>query len=112
MGALALAVHHDPRTLPKIHLSLGSRLDLHPHKRDRLRLPQMPDESFDGLVAARETVVTNQVLINALSTQPPPQPPLQSAAKVAGKGSGDRRRTRRSKWLVLNLGTVQSRGAK
>src|SRR5580698_905219 len=68
--ALAFAVHHDPSPLSKIHLSLGSRLHLHPHKRDRLCLPQMPDESFDGLVAARETVITNQVLINALSTQP------------------------------------------
>src|SRR5271154_7438005 len=70
MGTLAFAVHHDPCALSKIHLGLGSRLHLHPHKGDRLRLPQMPDESFDGLVAARETVITNQVLINALSTQP------------------------------------------
>jgi len=72
MGALAFAVHHHPRTLSKIHLGLGSRFHLHPHKRDRLGLPQMPHESFDGLITARETVVTNQVLINALGAQPHP----------------------------------------
>jgi hypothetical protein len=72
LGALAFAVHHDPRTLPKIHLSLGSWLDFHPHKWDRLCLPQMPDESFYGLIAADETVITNQVLVNPLGTQPHP----------------------------------------
>ena len=70
MGTLAFAVHLDPCALSKIHLGLGSRLHLHPQKGDRLCLPQMPHESFDSLVAARETVITNQVLINALGTQP------------------------------------------
>ena len=37
---------------------------------DRLRLPQMPNESFDGLVTASECVVRNQILINALGAQP------------------------------------------
>jgi hypothetical protein len=72
MWALAFAVHHDPCTLPKIHLHLGSRFHLHSHKRDRLSLPQMPDESFDGLIAADESVITNQILIDALGTQPHP----------------------------------------
>ena len=42
------------------------------HKGDRLRLSQMPHESFDGLVAALEAAVTNQILIDALGTQPHP----------------------------------------
>ncbi len=49
---------------------VASRLHLHPHKRDRLCLPQMSDESFYGLIAADETVITNQVLVNPLGTQP------------------------------------------
>jgi hypothetical protein len=32
----------------------------------------MPDESFYGLIAADETVITNQVLVNPLGTQPHP----------------------------------------
>jgi hypothetical protein len=32
----------------------------------------MPHESLYGLIAARKTVVTNQVLINALGTQTHP----------------------------------------
>jgi hypothetical protein len=32
----------------------------------------MPHESFYRLITARESVLTNQVLINALSTQPHP----------------------------------------
>jgi hypothetical protein len=69
MRALAFAVHLDPRTEPKIHLRLGSRLDLHPHKWDWLCLPQMPHESFDSLITAHKNVITNPILINALSTQ-------------------------------------------
>jgi hypothetical protein len=41
-----------------------------PAQRGQLGLPQMPDESLYGLVGARETIITNQVLIDALSTQP------------------------------------------
>lgn len=41
----------------------------------------------------------------------PPPPPLQSEVNAAGKDSGDRQRTRRSKWLVLNPGMLQSRGS-
>ena len=70
MRALPFAVHHDPRALTKIHLGFGSRRHFHPHKGHRLGLPHMPDESFYGLVAANEPVVADQVLINALGTQP------------------------------------------
>src|ERR1700683_3364218 len=70
MRTLAFALHHDPCTLSKIHLGFGSRFHLHPHKRDRLCLPQMADESLYGLVAACETVITKQVLINAFGTPP------------------------------------------
>ncbi len=70
MGPLPFAIHHDPRTLAKIHLRLGSWLHLHPHKRDRLGLTQMPHESLYCLITANESVVANQVLINALGTQP------------------------------------------
>src|ERR1700679_3301341 len=64
MRALAFAIRHDPRTLSKIHLGLGSRLHLHPHKGHGLGRPQMPHKSFYRLITARETVITNQVLIN------------------------------------------------
>ena len=88
MWSLAFAIHHDPRSLAKIHLGFGSRLHLHPHKRDRLGLPQMPHESFDGLITARETVITNQVLINPLGTQPHRHGRFNLWLKAAGKGSG------------------------
>ena len=69
MRALAFAIHHHPSTLSKVHLCLGSRLHLHPNKRDQLCLPQMPYESLYGLIAAGKAVLTNQVLIDALGTQ-------------------------------------------
>ena len=70
MGPLPFAFHQHPCPLTKIHLGFGSRRHFHPHKRHRLGLPQMPDEPFYGLITARESVLTNQVLINALGTQP------------------------------------------
>ena len=69
MRSLAFAVHHHPRALAKIHLGFGSRLHLHPHKRHRLGLAQLPHESFHGMITAGETMVTNQVLINPLGPQ-------------------------------------------
>src|SRR5262249_59262532 len=94
--ALAFTVHHNPRTLPKIHLSFGARLHLHPHKRDRLCLAQMPDESLYGLVTARECVLTNQILINALGAQPHRHRRLhlrrmrQAKTLATGSGTGGR----------------------
>src|SRR5271170_1458781 len=105
MRELAFAVHHDRSPLSKIHLSLGSRLDLHPHKWNRLGLAQMSHESFYGLIAAGESVLTNQVLINALSTQTDPtaastwagcgrqrlwRPAVDPAVEMAGFGRASR----------------------
>ena len=70
MGPLPFAVHYHPRALAKIHLSFGSRLHFHPHKRHRLDLPQVPHEPFDRLITANESMVAHQVLIYTLSTQP------------------------------------------
>ena len=69
MRPLALAVHHHPCALTKIHLRFGSRLHLHSHKRDRLTLSQLPHEPFDRLIAATEPVLAHQILIDPLSTE-------------------------------------------
>ena len=70
MWSLALALHHHPRTLAKIHLRFGSRLHFHPYERDRLGLPQLPYKPFDRLITASESVVPDQILINPLGAQP------------------------------------------
>ena len=90
MRSLPLAVHHHPRALAKIHLGFGSRLHLHPHKRHRLGLPQLPHEPFDGLITAGETVVAHQVLINPLGAQPDRHRRFNLRCNAAGKDSADR----------------------
>ncbi len=47
-------------------------------------------------MTACESVLTNQVPVNELSTKPDFNPLLQFEANAAGKDSEDRRRTRRS----------------
>ena len=70
MRPLPFAVHRHPRALAKIHLRFATRLHFHPHEGNRLGLAQLPHEPFDGLITATEPVLANQVLINALRTQP------------------------------------------
>jgi transposase len=69
MGPLPLAIHYDPCALAKIHLGFGSRFHFHPHKRHRLALAKLPHKPFYRLITADESMVADQVLINALGTQ-------------------------------------------
>jgi len=70
MWPLPFAIHQHPRALAKIYLGFHARLHLHPHKRHRLGLPQLPHEPFNRLITASEPVLAHQVLINPLGTQP------------------------------------------
>lgn len=92
----------------EIDLCFRSRLHLHPHERNRLNLPHVSNESFYSLVTTGETVLGNQVLINASSAQAG----CQRRFNDRSVGFAKTLTNRRSKWLVLNLDQVRNRGSK
>jgi len=70
MRTSAFAIHQDPRALAKVDLRLGSRFHLHAHERRIGFHGQMTHEPFNGIIAARESLFADQVLINPLGAQP------------------------------------------
>ncbi len=59
-----------PCALAKIHLRFHAWCHLHPHKRHRLGLEQLPHEALHGVITTSKRVVTNQILIDPLGRQP------------------------------------------
>src|SRR5690606_36405284 len=70
VGTPAFAVGLNPGALTKVDLHLLSGSALHAPKWQRHRRTGSSHEAFDRLVAAGETMLGAQVLINALRRQP------------------------------------------
>ncbi len=74
VGATAFAVRFDPGALTEVDLHLLARGALHPPERERGPRAESAHEAFDRLVAAGETVLATQVLVDPLRRQPALQP--------------------------------------
>ena len=71
VGPTASAVRrYNGRAGAKVHLRFLAGHAFHPPKRDGTGLLQTPDESADTVIAAPETVLIPQVLINPLTRKP------------------------------------------
>ena len=104
MRTPAAALFDDPGTAAEVGLQLFARGAFHPPERQIEAHAQSPREALDRLVAAAESMIADQILVDPRERQPLLQPNLDLGAVRLTVAAATRRPEGRNGWFCLLRG--------